>query len=222
MRHPFARPAAALLAGTVAFVATGPLAGPALADTGPSRAELTAFAAFASGGELTLADENGSVDFDDGAGYGLVFNAAASGNTEWELLAAAQGTSLEPGPVAALRDLDVDVQYLHAGGTYLFEPSPALPMRPFVALTLGATRLDPSGAGTSSEVYGSASLGLGMKLYPSERVGVRLEARAFATLTSGDSELFCALGGEQNVCAIGIDGDVFTQWWALAGLTWRF
>jgi len=68
----------------------------------------------------------------------------------------------------------------------------------------------------------SFSLGLGLQIRPTDRLGIRLEARGYGTLLDSNSDLFCAFGPSNNVCAIRIDGTIMWQVEALAGIVFRF
>jgi hypothetical protein len=186
----------------------------------PRRHELTAYGAYRVGGEFE--DENGEDEFelDESNAYGLVFNFPAMNvDTQWQALWARQQTELEtrPGFDASSR-LRLDVDYFQFGGTYLFEGNET---RPFIALTAGAAHFDP-GRGIDSETFFAGSLGGGVQMQKSKRVGVRLEARAFATLVDSDGSLFCRTGPQANVCAVRIEGSAFVQFEASAGIVFRF
>jgi hypothetical protein len=61
-----------------------------------------------------------------------------------------------------------------------------------------------------------------MKLMPSSRIGIRVEARAYGTLLSSDTKLFCQTGPDQNICAVQVDGNLLSQFETFAGITFRF
>ena len=149
----------------------------------------------------------------------MIFNFPAKDvNTQWQALYAVQSTELETRPTFAPDSrLDIDVEYFQFGGTYLFD---CVEARPFVALTAGVAHFDAKGA--ESETYFSGSIGAGVQLQKTKRVGVRLEARAFATLVDSDGALFCRTGPEANFCAISIEGTGLFQFEASAGVVLRF
>jgi hypothetical protein len=195
--------------------------GLACAQEAPRRGfELTAYGAYRVGGEFE--DENGEDQFelDESDAYGLIFNFPAMNvDTQWQALWARQQTELEtrPGFEADSR-LRIDVDYFQFGGTYLFEGTET---RPFIALTAGAAHFDPRG-GIDGETFFAGSIGGGVQMQKSKRVGVRLEARAFATLVDSDGSLFCRTGPQGNVCAIAIEGSALVQFEASAGVVFRF
>lgn len=200
-------------------LAAGALSVPAslAAQDFDGRFELTPYAAWRFGGELE--ERDGARDFalDDRAARGLIFNfPAADRNGQWEALYAHQATKVE---TTAGTPLDIDVDYLHFGGTYLFDGTW---LRPFVAATAGAAHFSPRLPGFSSETYLSGSLGGGAQLRADKRIGVRLEGRVFGTFLDGDGEIFCRTGGAANACALAVDGSWLIQWEARAGVVVRF
>ncbi len=79
--------------------------------------------------------------------------------------------------------------------------------RPFIGITFGATYFDPDVDLYDGETYFSNVLLGGVKLVPSERVGVRLQARLPYTWTGTSSTIFCGGGG----CSYGYIGDGILQ-----------
>src|SRR5690606_25891802 len=131
---------------------------------------------------------------------GLVLDvAAATPNGYWEAFYGRQSTSLDTQPgFAAGAELDIDIDYLHFGGLYVFDGQRA---RPFIGLTAGVTRFDPALPGFDAETFASASLGGGIHLRADRRVGVRLEGRVLASLIDSDGDLFCRSEPQLNACA---------------------
>ena len=214
-----ARTRAFLLAGTLAA-----LCGPrlAIAQTAPLLFELTPYAGYRIGGEFAAESGDAQYEIREGDAQGLIFNfKAREPNTQWEILYGRQQTEVETqasfvgGPL-----LPIDIHNLHFGGTYLFDGGTTAP---FVALTVGLTRFEPSVGGSEAENFFSGSIGGGVHLRPTERIGVRLEARAFATFVDSDGAIFCVSGGAiVNGCAISIHGEALLQLEARAGLVIRF
>ena len=50
----------------------------------------------------------------------------------------------------------------------------------------------------------------------------RVEARAWGSLTDSNTDLFCSVGPDQNICAIRVDGSVLSQVETFAGIVFRF
>jgi hypothetical protein len=206
---------------TVCWVAAlSCLAPSAVAQTARAGFEITPFASYRVGGRFE--EEDGDIEFElaESNAWGIVINGPVSGDTEWELMYAHQATEVEttsivPGPSL----LDMDVDYLQFGGTYLFDGERA---RPFVALTLGATRFDPQEPGYKAKTRVSTSLGGGWKIDLGERFGARLEVRGFATFLDTSNRLFCESNEQGGTCLIIVEGNILAQWEARAGFTFRF
>ena len=94
-------------------------------------------------------------------------------------------------------------------------------VRPFIALTIGATRFEPRVPGYDARTYASMSFGAGWKFRLAEHFGLRLEARGYGTLIDNNSRLFCEIDGG-GACLIVIEGRIVAQWEARAGFSLRF
>ena len=213
--------AAATLAAAGALLCV--VSGPARADGADARFELTPYLGYRIGGEFE--QQNGSMKYelDEGNSAGLIFNIVARDvNTQWQLLYGQQSTSLKtPLTFDPSARLGLDVEYFQFGGTYLFDDD-GDDTRPFVALTAGVTHFGPTLSGVDSESFFSGSIGGGVQLFKTHRVGVRLEARVFATFVNTDGAIFCHSGPQAGGCAITIHGTALYQFEASAGVVFRF
>jgi hypothetical protein len=107
----------------------------------------------------------------------------------------------------------VSVEHFQAGGLQEFGPHPRV--RPFLTGVLGLTRYATAG---DNEIRFLAGAGGGVKLFPSTRVGVRLDGRVFATLIDADGTgLACGSGG----CLIALHVNMAWQTEFSAGLVIR-
>lgn len=182
--------------------------------------ELTPFGAYRVGGEFEETASALSIDIDDSASFGLVFNARHSPITQWEIIYSRQETNADAAGLGLSNPApDLTIEYLQAGGTYLWDGEH---VRPFLAATIGGTHVDVSTPGFDSDTFYSFSLGLGLQIKPNSRLGIRLEARGFGTLLDADSDLFCQFGPSNNICAVRIDGTLMWQTEAIAGIVFRF
>lgn len=190
-------------------------------QTEPRRFELTPYAGYRFGGTFED-DENAiSVELDDRSSAGLIFNVREAENTQWEVIFSRQQTGVDTSDVMGLGPLvGVDVEYLQGGGTY--QGRLRAGVRPYLAATLGAARITPRVRGLGDDSFWSFSIGTGLQIRPTERIGIRLEARAWGTLIDSDSRLFCRSGVQVAGCAIRVDGSVLWQVEAFAGLVLRF
>ena len=141
-------------------------------------------------------------------------------NTQWEVFYSSQSTSVRP--ITTVPDepaVDLDVEYLHIGGTYLFEGNR---VQPFIAATFGASRFSPKPGGFGSKTLLSGSFGGGWKISLAKNLALRIEARGYGTLIDDNNRLFCESSGSENSCLLILEGSLFTQWEARAGVTFRF
>lgn len=193
---------------------------PAAAQEQAPKFEITPYAAYRMGGSFDQKDGAGRVDLNDSSAEGILFNMAANANGQYELIYARQRTDADTsGFFANDPTIDMDVEYLQLGGTYLFDGDNT---RPFVALTLGVTQFDPGLSDTNSESFFSASFGGGVQIRARERLGIRLEARVFTTFVDDDSNVFCSSIDGAGACLVQVDATTLSQWEARAGLVFRF
>jgi len=182
--------------------------------------EITVFGGYRFGGEISVADSDAVYAAQDSASYGLVWNTQHQANTQWEVFFSRQQTEVElSDPLTASPPVDLELSTLQLGGTYLWEGQG---VQPYLAMTLGGTHVRSDAGSGDSDTFVSASLGLGIKLRPSERLGFRLEARMHGVLVRDSTELFCQTGPDLNLCAIKVQGDLFAQLETFAGITFRF
>lgn len=188
--------------------------------------EVTALVGYQMGGEFDADDDvagtSADVEIDDAAGYGLVVNFPADYNTEWEIWLSRQSTSLDTAGLFGAGEPvldDLDISYIQAGGTYLFDGQWA---QPYFGATVGVSRFDPEASGFDSETFFAFGVGGGYKVAPTARIGLRLDARVFGSLVSSDEAVFCRSGPEASGCLIAVSGSVVWQWLVSAGLIVRF
>jgi hypothetical protein len=184
--------------------------------------EITPFAGYTMGGQFTDAVTGKTLSFDDTSSYGIMVDFKQpldkEGGESWiELYYSRQQTRLkaDQGPFVSNPLFDVNVEYFHLGGTY---GQATGKMKLFLVGTFGATHMTPEGEGLHAETKFSLSLGGGVKLYLTERVGIRLDARWFGTLFNGSGSAFCSGGA----CLINVQGDVLSQYSANAGVILAF
>lgn len=178
--------------------------------------ELTPFAGFRFGGSFEDNTTGIDLDADEGESFGIILDVRAAQDSRYELFYSFQKTELERGgPFTGESLFDLDVHYLHAGGSLLF---PGERVVPFIGGGLGLTFFSPHGPGLDSEIYFSLSLGGGARIPISKRVGVRLEGRGFLTILPERSDIFCVSSGGA-ACDVRVQGDVFGQVELLMGLS---
>lgn len=195
---------------------------PWAANAEPGNFEITPYGAYSFGGTFNDLDSSASATLQDSGNFGLLLNFRESANTQWELLYSQQNTDVSvTGLTSGNAVLDMNVHYLQGGGTY---QGSGEAFRPYLAATLGATRFDVATSGFDSDTFFSFSIGTGLQLRPNERLGLRLEARAFGTFVNSDSSLFCVSdpGGGSAGCAITVAGEILWQIQTMVGVVFRF
>jgi opacity protein-like surface antigen len=178
--------------------------------------EITPFAGFRFGGSFE--DNTTGTDFKVGetGSFGVILGLRETPETRYELFYSFQRTELNGGGTFGGAPLfDLDIHYLHLGGTYEFPGEKKV--IPFISGGLGVTFLVPTGAGLDSSTNFSLSLGGGVKVPISSRVGVRLEGRGYLTILPDSTEVFCVSSGGAS-CAVRVQGDVLGQFELLAGI----
>lgn len=190
---------------------------PALADVVP-RLEITPYVGYRGGGQWLDAD--GDAPLASAPSYGVFLNYRASFRTQWELFYGRQSTEIETRNATLDGSfLDVDMDTLQFGGTYVFREER---LSPFLAMTLGATRVTPDDGLLDEEVYFSASLGLGLRYELRPNLGLRLQARFVGLFGKTNSLVFCEKISTDEVCYLSGDRSVIPQGELLGGLTFRF
>lgn len=182
--------------------------------------EITAFGAYRFGGTFEQDASEATYELKDSPSFGLILNLRHQDPTQWEILYSQQQTEAEfTGSTLNDPVVDIDLHVLQLGGTYQFDGEVA---RPYLAFTLGGTHVRTSSTESRSDTFFSGSIGVGMKFLPTSRVGIRVEARAYGTLVSSSTDLFCSTGPVANVCAIRLEGTMLSQFETFAGITVRF
>lgn len=173
--------------------------------------EVTAFGGYRFGGDFYEIATGRPVDQDGAASFGIIFNFPLRGETQFEALVTHQEASFRlPSDNTRWR---VAVDHYQVGGLTEFGAGRA---RPFLTGTVGLTRYASAG---DSEIRFSVGAGGGVKLFPTPRLGLRLDGRAFATLVDGDIDVLACSPG---VCLGSIN--VWLVWQAefTAGVVVRF
>ena len=205
---------------TLAICSIFAMADPALAQDSDFKFEITPITAYRIGGQFDEMDGSGEFELNDSNAFGIMLDIKANPNGQWELLYAKQSTEIDTQGLFVNDPLiDLDVEYFHFGGTYLFDGKD---VRPFIALTVGLSRFDPQFADLDTENFFSASFSGGVQLNATGRLGARLEGRVFTTFVDSESSFFCSSAGGAGACLIQLSGTTVTQWEARAGLVFRF
>ena len=202
-----------LLLSAAILLSTGLFPGEAGAEWG---LEITPYAGYTVGGTFQDNTTGADLDVKEGGSFGLVLGLPDTPETQYELFYGFQRTQVAGGGTLGGNTLfDLDIHYLHVGGTYIF---PGEKVRPFISGGLGATHFVPGGSGMDPKTYFSASLGGGAKIPISGHVGLRFEARGFLTILPDSTEIFCVSSGGA-ACTVRVQGDALGQLLLMAGIT---
>lgn len=159
---------------------------PAAAFAQPGRFELTPFAGYRLAGDFDANsnrafDSRLNVEVEESAVYGLTLDIPLSPNWQIEVMANRQQSTfrVDQGFLEPSAELgDVDLTTVHGGILLQWGDGQ---VNPYIVASAGITRIEPKSPGLDSDDRFSSSVGGGAKIFFSENVGLRLEARGFWT-----------------------------------------
>jgi len=180
--------------------------------------QLAGYAGYRVGGNLEDSVSGDNHDFDDANSLALAleFRYGEGEDRYLQLWYSRQGSSVNDG----LANHDVNVEYLHFGGTVPFgdyEKAQA-----YLALGLGATRFSASGVDATDLTKFSGSVGLGIAMPVSRHAAFRLETRGYLTFVDSDTSIFCRSDNGSGFCRIIASGSTIFQAEVLAGFAVSF
>jgi len=178
------------------------------------KVEISPFAGLRFGGSAT-AETGIAYDLDTTSSYGLGLEFALRPEAHVQLLWSHQPTGFDRFSLDDDGRIELDIDYLHAGTTYVFDPSNRT--RPFLGMTVGATLVSAPDEGVSATFF-SFSIGGGVKLLVNDHVGIRLDGRLYGTWAGSGAFVVGCAGG----CIVGFSGDFLWQGEATVGLVLGF
>ena len=147
--------------------------------------------------------------------FGLALDIALEPLKQVQIFYSRQNTELSSGAfLVSTGSIPLRIEYFHLGGTVFFDK---MSSGGYAVGGIGATLFTPNGPGLTSEIKPSINFGFGYMLPLGRNLGVRFEARGYATLINSTGGFFCSGG-----CVVSIKGDALYQGEALVGLTGRF
>jgi hypothetical protein len=212
---------AALALGAVLIFSAGSVASSREADVEGAKSpyEITPYFGYQTGGDFSVegTDEKGHVP--GHASYALALNFRADTEGQYQVFysrqpAHVQGTSAFPDGV------DVDIDYVHFGGTLRVDPGSLL--EPFIVGSVGATLLSSHLPDTQDNQVFSVGVGAGLRIPVRPRFNILLEARAFISFLPSGGSLFCSSGQTGAECRLHGSGSTFTQYAVMAGAAFAF
>jgi hypothetical protein len=177
----------------------------------------TFYGGFRGGGDLIDATTGEKLHVDTTPSFALALDIAYEPQKQLQVFYSHQKGDLNSaaGALASVQ-VPLTIQYLHVGGTAFFDETGN---GGYASAGIGATRLTPNAAGLSSETKPSLSVAFGYMLPLVPGLGLRFEARGYATWIDSSGALFCRTS---SGCPVSIKGNGFYQGDALIGLTARF
>jgi opacity protein-like surface antigen len=176
------------------------------------------YGGYRAGGSFEDEDTGDSRDLDESGSFAVSLEAryAKGDDRFYQLWYSRQGTEMNDG----VETHDVDVEYLHIGGTLPFGGFDHV--QPYFAAGLGATRFSVSGPDADDRTKFSASAAFGLEVALGRNAALRFEGRGYVTFTDTDSAFFCRSDNGEGVCRIVASGSTVFQGEALAGILVRF
>lgn len=180
--------------------------------------DLTPLYGSEGGGNLSHISTDSTLTLASSEMKGVILSWPISDFQDMEVYYSQQQTHLQQGdvPVPPEDLISLDIRTLHVGGTVLSDEGPS-GLQGFLSGGIGLTHYTPSLGVSASEVRPSASVGLGVRWMPTQRLGVRLEGRLYGSLFNNTTTIFCSGG-----CSFSISGDLLTQYALYAGVVFRF
>lgn len=186
-------------------------------DAHAQSVELTPFGGYRFGGGFYELVTGQSVDVDGAGSFGVILDIPFRDTLQIEGFYTHQEARFTlPASLDAQRTRwSVTVDHVHAGGLRELDRGR---VRPFLTGTLGLTRY---ASGGDSELRFSVAAGGGVKILPTEHVGLRLDGRLFVTIVDAEGDsLACAPAA--GICVGSLDAWAVWQAGFTAGLVVRF
>lgn len=201
------------LAACLVLLASAPLMAQTKDLLGEERVEIAPFYGFRTGGGFTYTVNGAAYDIKNTASFGGVVDVnLGHDNFKLELLFSRQSSEVEAEGLFQPGLLDLTIDYYQAG---VLQEVGSDQGRFYIGVLAGVTRFAPDAF--DSEVRFSMSVGAGIKLYPTRHVGLRLDARGYATFVSGSGGMFCSGG-----CVFSYSGSSLWQGDFTGGIVFAF
>jgi len=213
MNSAFLRLHRALLIGSALLLAALPARAE---ESSPFQAAL--HAGYRAGGSLEDDTTGEDRDLDEGAGFAIALELRYEPGDDrfYQLWYSRQESAVED----ALAKYDVEIEYLHLGGTIPIGDHERA--QPYFAAGLGGTRFSSSEPGAKDKTRFSGSIAFGVAVPLAEHAAFRFEARGYLTAVDTDSAIFCRSDNGTGFCRIVASGSAIVQAEVLAGVAIRF
>ncbi len=158
------------------------------------RFEVSPFTGFMLGGRVNY--YNGYLKFEDGQDWGVILDVNVSYEQQIELSYSRLNTSVVQHSYTNVEKIidKMTIDYIQLGSLYQFDINHDA-FIPFFAGTLGATVFTAQDGGYAQTTTFSITLGGGVKIFPTEHFGIRLQARLLLPMQWGGMGIGCGTGG---------------------------
>ncbi len=155
--------------------------------------EIFGLAGYQLNGDVTVA--RGELNFDDGVTYGLGLDIPVDrymqAEISWSM--ASSNVSLDEYLGTNVPISDLYIHTFQAGA--LVEPNKGKKVSPFGLFSLGATLFSPTDGKYEDEWRFSIALGVGAKVYLSDKVGLRFQGRLMIPMVFEGTSVYVGTGG---------------------------
>ena len=182
--------------------------------------EFTPYLGYRMGGSFEATDSLGRYNVADADSYGFIVNFMTRNQAQLEFIYSKQDTVARYDRLSQNDpEVGLELESYELGGVYEFRGQM---VRPYVSGTVGATHVSTRSLESRSDTFLSGSFGLGVKIRPDDRVGVRFEVRLRGVVVSSSSGLFCSTGTGGSGCSVTLAGNVVGQVETFGGVVFRF
>jgi hypothetical protein len=157
-----------------------------------AQVQIFGLAGYQTNSNVTVAQ--GELNFKDDVTYGLGFDVDVDRQTKLEVSWNMSPTKIELNEYLGSTVPVTDLNIHHFQGGAVFEPKKDK-VSPFGLFTLGATWFQPKESNLSDEVRFSIAFGGGVKVYLSDKVGLRFQGRVIIPMQFGGTTMWVGTGG---------------------------
>ena len=181
--------------------------------------ELTGYVGYQAGGHFDVADTGEKGHVDSQVVYALAMNFRADNQGQYQVFYSRQPAHVDA-TSAFPNGVDVDIDYVHFGGTLRLDPGSLL--EPYILGSVGATLMSPDFLNARDKAIFSIGFGAGLRIPVQTHFNILMEARAFFSFLPSGGALFCSSGQTGAGCRLQASGSTFTQYALLVGASYAF